>query len=248
MVEKEVQALLAPNIVLQARADAVIQRRVDGANFVLNWKTSGSIKDWNEQWEDEIQAWTEALVMEEALGERISGVIFEGLYKGTYREGRNHSPLIYGWKLPVGGGRFLYSAEYKRFTKEQPWVKFPVWVERFVPDIQSGTEALSYWINWLPLDVVAENFVRSTPVLKNDLVVEKWVRQVVRRETDMERMLQSDVPEGDREDFFSQHFSKWNCKGCTFRRVCKLQTTVEGMVETGELRERIDHHAVQKAP
>lgn len=239
MVEREVKALLAPNITLNARADGVLRRREDGANFVLNWKTSGSIRDWNQQWEDEIQAWTEALAMEDALGAPVQGVIFEGLFKGTFREGRNHSPLIYGWKLPTKEGRFLYSAEYKRYTKETPWVKFPVWTESFPFD----GDSLVGWLNWLPADVLSENFVRSTPILKNNLVVEKWIRQVVRRETDMERMLQPDVPEQDREDFFVQHFSKWNCKGCVFTRVCKLQTTIEGMVETGELKERVDHHA-----
>lgn len=238
MVEEEVKALLAPNITLNARADAVIRDRETGAIYVLNWKTSGSISDWNKQWEDEVQAWTEALVTEAVLGAPISGVIFEGLYKGTYREGRNHSPLIYGWKLPLGGGREIFSARYKRYTKEEPWIKFPVWASSL--PVEGGIRG---WVDWLPLDVLREQFVRSTPILKNDRVVENWVRQVVRRETDIDRMLQEDVPEADREDFFTQHFSKINCGGCPFRKVCKLQTTIEEMIANGDLVRRVDHHA-----
>lgn len=240
MVEKEVKALLAPNITLNARADAVIRSKVDGSNFVLNWKTSGNINDWSRQWDDEVQAWTEALAMEDALGEKIQGVIFEGLFKGAWRDGKNHSPLIYGWRLPMGGGRFVYSAKYRRFTREEPWLKFPLWLES--PPTGDG---LSGWISWIPQDVLEAQFVRSTPILKNDDVVQNWVRQVVRQQTDISRMLEDDVTEGEREDFFTQHFSKMNCPSCPFKKVCKLQSTIEGMLENGELRRRIDHHAVE---
>jgi hypothetical protein len=237
-VEQEVKATLAPNIVLNARADAVVRDKETQQVFVLNWKTSGNISDWNRQWDDEVQAWTEALAVEDSLGVPVAGVIFEGLYKGTYREGKNHSPLIYGWKLPMGGGKAIYSAKYRRFTKEEPWVKFPLWRED-----PPGGAGLAGWVAWLPVDVVEEQFVRSTPILKNNRVVENWVRQVVRRETDIERMLEPDVTEEDREDFFTQHFSKINCQSCPFKRVCKLQTSIPEMVQNGELVRRKDHHS-----
>lgn len=235
-VEEEVKALLSPNITLRGRCDAVIRRREDGANFVLNWKTTGTKEDWTGQWQDDVQAWTEALLMEDILGQKIQGVIFEGLFKGAWRDGRNHSPLIYGWKLDLGD-REIFSAKYRRYTREEPWVKFPVWQSNL--PVSGG---LAGWIGWLPSDVLAENFFRSAPILKNDRVVEKWVRQVVRRETDIARVLEPDVPEGDREDYFPQHFSKFNCKGCPFRRVCHLQTSIGEMVSNGDLVRRVDHH------
>lgn len=236
MVEKEVKALLAPNVRLNARADAVIRSRVDGRAYVLNWKTTQNPNDWTSQWEHDVQMWTEALVMEDVLGEKIPGVIVEGLSKGVYREGMTHSPLIYGWKLETGSST-IFSAKYQRFRKEEPWVKFPVWTRGGgVPE----------WVYFIPKEICDEQFVTSRPIMKNDAVVEDWIRQVVRMETDVEYILGAES-EQDRLDFFWQNWKKLNCQRCTFEGVCKGLLTVEGLVENGTVKERVDHHASEEA-
>lgn len=237
-VEKEIRALLAPNVTLQARADAVIRRRSDGSVWVLNWKTSSSIGEWTSQWEDEVQAWTEALAMEDHLGQKVAGVIFEGLFKGVKRDGLYTSPTIYGWSCHLPQGT-LYSATYERFSKEKPWRKFPVWKE--FPGGVAG------WINWMPEDVLSAQFVRSEPILKNDEVVQKWIRQVVRRETDIEHILEVGDTQ-DKEDFFWQNFKKFNCKWCPFKPVCKMQITIDDAIKAGQFVPREDHHAVKESP
>lgn len=234
MVEQEVRALLAPNVTLMARADGLLRRREDQSNWVLNWKTSSSIAEWTSQWEDEVQGWTEALAMEDHLGQKVAGVIYEGFFKGVKRDGLYTSPTIYGWSCQLGQGT-LYSATYERFSKEKPWRKFPVWKE-----FPGGVAA---WINWIPFEVLSAQFVRSEPLQKNDLVVEKWIRQVVRRETDIEHILEvGDIQ--DKEDFFWQNFKKFNCKWCPFKPVCKLQVTMDAAIEAGQFVPREDHHGL----
>lgn len=226
-VEKEVQALLAPGLTLAARADAVIKSRLDGSIWVLNWKTTGNKTDWTEQWEDDIQMWTEALAIEDSLGEPVSGVIVEGLFKGSTRAGQSTSPLLMGYKRLVGD-RLIYRSGW-----EKGWVKFPAWRE------EGG---LAWWINFLPPDVVEEQFVRSQPILKNNEVVRGWVEEVVQRELDITHHL-TGGSETDRSRFFWRNFSKWNCRWCSFKAACKGRTTVDEMVKGGLLVPRKDHHA-----
>jgi hypothetical protein len=237
-VEKEVKALLAPNVTLQARADGVIRKRADGTIWVLNWKTSSSITDWTQQWEDEVQAWTEALAMEDYLGQKVAGVIFEGFFKGVKRDGMYTSPTIYGWSCPLPQ-QTVYSATYKAFSKEKPWRKFPVW-----RDFPGGVKA---WVEWMDQGVLSEQFVRSEPILKNDQVVEAWIRQVVRRETDIEHILEVGDKQ-DKDDFFWQNFKKYNCKWCPFKPVCKMQLNIDDAISAGQFVPREDHHAIKEEP
>jgi hypothetical protein len=228
-IEKEVRALLAPGLVLAARADAVVKRRLDGLVFVWNWKTTGNKTDWTEQWEDDIQMWTEALAIEDDLNVPVAGVIVEGLFKGATRGGQSTSPLLMGYKRLVG------DREVYRSGWEKGWTKFPAWRE------QGG---LGWWIPFLPLDVVEEQFVRSQPILKNNDVVRGWIEEVVQREMDISHHLEG-VEERDKERFFWRNFSKWNCRWCSFKPACKGRTTIWEMVDAGLLTERVDHHAIK---
>ncbi len=228
-VEKEVRALLAPGLTLAARTDAVVRRRLDGNIFVWNWKTTSNKTDWTEQWEDDIQMWTEALAIEDDLGLPVAGVIVEGLFKGSTRGGLSTSPLLMGYTR-MAGDRQVYRSGW-----EKGWTKFPAFREG----------GLKWWIDFLPLDVVQEQFVRSLPILKNNDVVSSWIEEVVQREGDITHHLESGSEE-DRRRFFWRNFSKWNCRWCPFKKACKGVSTVEGMVEGGLLVPRKDHHAQEE--
>lgn len=225
-VEKEVPALLSPGLTLDARADAVVKRRLDGSIFVWNWKTTGNKTDWTEQWEDDIQMWTEALAVEDDLGLPVAGVIVEGLFKGSTRGGMSTSPLLMGYTR-MAGDRQVYRSGW-----EKGWTKFPAFREG----------GLRWWISFLPIDVVEEQFVRSQPILKNNEVVRGWISEVVQRESDITHHLESGTEE-DRRRFFWRNFSQWNCRWCPFKKACKGTTTVEAMLEAGLLVPRKDHHA-----
>lgn len=174
--------------------------------------------------------------MEDHLGEPIAGVIFEGFYKGVKRDGMFTSCTIYGWVLP--GEQPRYSSTYERFSKERPWRKFAVWRE-----FPGGVKA---WVEWMELETLSAQFVRSEPILKNNHVVEKWIRQVVRRETDIEHILEVGDDQ-DKEDFFWQNFKKFNCRFCPFKPVCKEHVEIGAAIEAGQFVPREDHHKPKEA-
>ncbi|MGH7273821.1 MAG: PD-(D/E)XK nuclease family protein, partial [Nitrospiria bacterium] len=223
-IEEEVRSILAPNITLSARADLVVRERLTGQVFVFNWKTSGDKKDFTLKWAEEVQAWTEVLAIQDHLGEEVSGCIFEGLYKGGVStaaayKGASNSPLVRGFQHT--DGRISWESE-----SGKDW-------RRTAPAEQSG--GLEAWIDLLPLEVVEAQFMRSAPIFKNDEVVRDWLEQVVRMVTDIQRMLEPDVPERDRLAFFTQSFGHFRCSGCYFKPVCFKEFTVEEMVELGKL-------------
>ena len=235
-IEEEVRAVLAPNITLTARADLVVRQRLTGQVFVINWKTAGDKKDFSLKWDEEVQAWTEVLAIQDHLGEEVSGCIFEGLYKGGIStaaayKGRSNSPLVRGFQH--SDGRISWESETGK-----DW-------RRTDPSSQSG--GLEAWIDLLPLEIVQAQFMRSPPIFKNDDVVRGWLAQIVRLVSDIQRMLEPDVPEDDRLAFFTQSFGHFRCGRCPFKPICFLEMTVEEAVALGRLVERVDHHATQES-
>lgn len=224
-VEKEVRVVLAPGIVLAARADATVRDRITGRVVVYNWKTTGEKKDFPLKWECEVQAWTEALAMQDDIGEIVDGCIFEGFYKGGVYNGESTSPLLRGYR---GADGDLFWESGKGRTKFAAW----------------SSIGLDTWIgSILPLEVISDQYLRSELVAKNDDVVRGWLRQLAIRETNIDRLLSSDATEGDRLDFFEQNWSSFNCTYCPYKPVCKMEMTVEDLLGLGLLREREDHHA-----
>jgi hypothetical protein len=230
-VEKEVEIAISPNVILQARADAVCQERDTGTIFVWNWKTTSDVKDWNKKWFFDVQAWTESLAMEGTLGIPVAGCIFEGIYKGPIWNRKTTSRLVYGYKKSSPAGNVSYSVE-----KESGALRFNVWEESFPLG-----EGIAAWISWLPLDFLRGHFVLSAPQMRNDLIVESWLRQLVRVETDIDHILET----GDKEDidsYFLQNFDD-HCAKCPYVDLCMKRAEPEALLEAGRLRPRRDHHA-----
>lgn len=245
-IERERRTLLAPNVTLASRGDILVRDRVSADLILFNWKTTSATKDWDIKWTRDVQAWTECLAEEHAKGEKVAGCVFEGLYKGVRKDNRQCTDLLYGYRLQKGDGSpTQFRVEYTAPSKASPWKRFPVWGEKeFGP---APSDALRYWINWLPWDSVAQYFVTSNPVFKNDLVTSKWVEQVVRLETEVEHMLREEVTEEERLTYFIQNFSHFNCHGCTFDKICQLQWDFQEAVDSGRLMKRIDHHGEEPA-
>lgn len=237
-IEKEMPILLAPNVRLQARADAVVRDRLTQNLIVFNWKTTAVGDGWTAEWQDDIQSWTEAFAVEEALGEPVVGCIFEGFYKTPRRGGLHTSPLTHGWRnkhngtwtstKPTGKGAIL------------DWDRKPVWNEEF-----PSSRGIKGWIEWMDPSTLSSFFLRSEVVAKNSQVVEEWLDQLVRRETDAQYVLENGTKE-EHLTYFWQKFSKWNCPKCTFRPVCRQVTTIESLLAAGQLVRRKDHHEESK--
>jgi hypothetical protein len=151
--------------------------------------------------------------------------VFEGFFKGVQLGPVLSSPLIYGFKHPTTGE---ISTTWKR-----GWNRFAAWKEM----------PLGAWHDRLGDELIAAQFLRSEPIFKNDAVVREWLASVIRQEEGIMYVLR----EGDEEErlaYFKQNFSKWNCDGCAFKKVCFKYTDVETLLSDGSLVERVDHHAL----
>ena len=224
-IEDEFEIPISPNVMLYTRADSVVRDRADGSCWVLNWKTASEVKDWNKKWFFDPQGWTEALAAEAKLGEEVKGCIYLGIWKGPIYQGKTSSRLIYGYKHQGRAGT-TYGTE-----NGGGGVRFEAWKEEF--PFGQGTAA---WISWLPRDFLAKHFVESAPQMRQDLLVEKWLRQVVRYEADVDHMLSGS--EEDKETFFWQNWSEITCGRCAFKDLCMLRSTPEEMIKAGLLRPR----------
>jgi hypothetical protein len=230
-VEKEIETSLSPNVILQSRADAIVQDRNDGTIWVINWKTtSHDLKEFNKQWRFDVQSWYEALAVEGSLGMPVAGTIYYGIYKGPVWNGQMTSRLIYGYKEETLGGNTVYTPEYKAGLK-----RFPVWEETF-----PFGEGVAAWVSWLPKEFLAKHFASSPPVMRNDKLVEKYLRQVIRKEGDIDHILATGSTE-DIEDFFEQRWGEW-CEKCPFLNLCAERSSPETLIAEGILKPRRDHH------
>lgn len=239
-VEKERRTLLAPNILLTSRDDGLLRRREDNSLIIVNWKTTSAVTAWEEKWHYDVQAWTEALAAEHEIGEPVTGVLFEGFYKGVRKDNRQCTDLLYGYKLEKRGEETRYSIKYMAPSKASPWERF------FVPNEEKfGPSPLAYWIGWIPWDDCAKYFLTSNPVQKEDRITQEWINEVVRLESEVEHILRPEVTEEERLTYFIRNFSHFNCNRCPFEKVCLKGVPFEDLVENGKLIPRRDHHAME---
>ena len=238
-VEKEMQIPLAPNVVLLARCDGVLRDNLDGNLYVLNWKTTSKSGDWTSLWMYDIQMWTEALVTEHDMKEEVVGCIVAGLRKGYKKDGVFRSILTSGWtRVNVNGVEEFACVRPKKESPKAPsWKSFST-AEKHYP---TGGIGLAGWVDWVPLQRLEDLFPFTPPIMKNNRVVEDWLSQVVRRETDAQYVLE----EGSEEERLSYFYQNWGyaCKWCSFKDVCTQRAPIEEMIKDGRLVEREEHHA-----
>lgn len=227
-IEEELNTPLTSNVVLYSRADAIIRDRSDGGLWVLNWKTAGDVKNWNRKWFYDIQSWTESLAAEAKLGEPVRGCIYLGVWKGPMYNGGISSRLIYGYKYTSKvTGEVTYGTE-----NNGGGTRFTVANERF-----PFGDGISAWVNWLDKDFLKRFFVESAPQIRQDRLVDDWLRQVISHESDTDHILLTGSEE-DKRDFFWQNWGEQTCGRCCFAAICTEKATPESLVAEGFLRPR----------
>lgn len=260
-VEKEEFIMLSdaigetvPSIGLMARSDAIIRRKSDAKLFICNWKTVG-VPDyrWYQQWETDSQLLTETLAVEERLGERLGGVIVEGLIKGRRNPVKNketkevidyiqRSPLIYGYEHP-GNPPFDEPAYDFNYTKKKGWKMFKVWTDKNIGGVKG-------WVDWLPEELVESQFAVVPPIMRNESAIRSKVTQLVQIElnahigmriydaasNDEERVLALDMnfPQNERSCI-------WPNK-CWMYSMCHSLGVNESPLESGVYVPREPHH------
>jgi hypothetical protein len=249
---------LSPSVALQFRKDVGVRSRITGMLRVINWKTTSSWGDWTAKWGAEIQSFSEAWAWEKEAGEPVEGTVMVGFSKGGLRQtgGQAHfgSPLIWGYKQTWPDGRVTYYAGGKApeaAPKGEPrWVKFPVWEETFhfvdedgVPFAAKGVAA---WISWLPLHVLAGNFMNSSVLHGHPKAIADFI-DCASYQAQTDHHILTEGSERDKLVHFYPVAGEWTCgtlekPKCTFYRVCHTDAEIEDLIEDGTLVPRVDHH------
>jgi hypothetical protein len=177
--------------------------------------------------------WTEAVAMEQEFSP-IVGVIVIGFNKGTRRNGERYSPFCRA-KLHEMDKRMNFTNITGLLWKTvHPWEDL---------EVGEGLDISNIWMDSIPKDIMREQFAFSEPVFKNNLVVDNWLKQVVRRETDAQYVLEHGTLE-DQECFFYQNFTE-ECKWCQYRSICTGATDMASLIRDGFMARREDHHATE---
>jgi hypothetical protein len=234
------------DIELMTRIDAT-WRRNDGALFAgPEFKTVGFINQQKiESWRYSSQVLTHLKGAESLLGEHVTGVKMEFLYKGTKRndpasgETTYYSPLLRG-ALKIGSEpyEFAFSSDAAR---KKGWRAYEAWRELTV-------EA---WIDILPGPVL-EAQLFNVDVLKDDNVAERWMRQQRQRQRKIRNGIEAlqksdyiDIAEEVLTETFPARLDSW-CysnqyfKKCPYLGLC-YNEVVGDPLENGYVK-REPHH------
>ena len=218
--EREEAVELTEGLQLLARADAVY-RHYDGLAYVHNFKTVSSPDDkWRQQWQMDTATISEVLAVETRLGERLGGVVIEGICKGRKAQhsksseyaGRTYhdSPLLWAWMKP-GEPPFpdewttayeWTGADGRGHRLGKGWMKQPTYLK-----YPGGTKA---WIEHLwatSPELLGEQFIMLPPILRSDADIEEWKRDSIIRE---QRIAIAAEAENAMERF-PKHSSDGNC-------------------------------------
>jgi hypothetical protein len=177
------------------KPDLLTERQADRTIWYWEWKTTGSVgESWANQWPKAIQLHTTALAAGQHLGREVRGVIVQGIYKGYVKEGKQTSIFCYGYTRPgnLGGAETLY--EWKPGAR-----RVPVW------QMPGGIKA---WIDNMPAEVLANQFVQAPPVFLQTRLVAAYQRQTAMREKEIVRAggFLDGAPDEDRQILLDRHF------------------------------------------
>lgn len=230
-IEDEAETMLSPTLRMKSRWDFVVRQRSTGAIFVGNWKTTSSWEGWPQKWTKDVQLWTESIAAEQKLGLEIAGCLMVGAKKGALKDGVRYSHLLYAYRKVLIDGTVVYSAETER---SKGWEKVAVWREKRL--------GIKEWVEvQMPMEALKKEFQTTQPIPKNEDVVRDWLKQVVKAEEDNAYVLEVGSEE-EQLTFFRQNISEFNCKWCSFTKLCFQETTLDQAMVEGVFVPRVDHH------
>jgi len=181
--EEEATLDLSPEVTLMFRCDTVERRRADGRIFIRNYETIAEANDaWFHKFDTDPQCISESLAVERKLKCEVEAVLIEGLVKGrrrrlktddgyTYRVEQS-SPLLYGYRQKSSWGDDWH---WQHLSGR--WERVPVW------DMQLGYPGgMTEWIDFLPYDVLSQQFVMNSRPHVNPEIEHSWERQFIGEE------------------------------------------------------------------
>lgn len=237
------------------RCDAVLRRKADGTLFYLEFKTTTKgDENWIKGWEHNSQLLINTSALEELLGERIGGVLIEGLLKGSRRKCTlktsrfyetviQDSPLCYGFRTRDTFGEWHYDTAWSRGAEHFR-------VSDVFPDVRT-------WLRHLPAEAVAALFVPVPPIHPSPEQLARHRRQMVFQEEQVAFALGAlkgaSTPEEQRyilDCYFPQnddHCYRYYGSPCDMEPICFNRAVAADPVGSGLYVQRTPHHDSEAA-
>jgi hypothetical protein len=194
----------------------------EGPVYIEYKTTKNKREDWITQWNSAIQVHATAYAIEEKLGEPVSRVIVQGLYKGYESWGKQSSPFCYAYRRQ---GTPPFSKDEVSYTYKQGFQKYPVWA------LEGG---IKEWIARMPGNILSDQFPQTPPIFPNRGLIDRWLAQRFWREkevklaSEMLLAVDDESKQGILDITFPQKFDAchpaWGGE-CTYRRLCFGEVT-----------------------
>lgn len=210
----------------------------DGNLWYIEFKSTSSKKEgWVNSWQTAVQLHSTCLAVEETIGESVTGVIVQGLYKGYESYGKQSSPFCYAYRRD---GTPPFSHPETRYDYRSGFKRVPVW------DLPGGTAG---WVHGMPADILGDQFPQTPPIFINPDLVRDFFTQRSYREHEI-RLALDMIEMGEDEAAilnatFPQRFDQcrpYFGRDCTYLKLChgpKVDPFDEGFVA------REPHHALE---
>lgn len=200
-------------IQFMVRPDVVERRLSDGALFARNFKTTSRVdQKWKDKWRHGLISFSESMAIESTLGERVEGLIIEGLVKGSREDyeretGPDNGPGLFNWNSPLV---MAWKRDGEPPMTEDQWFAKYVWrctgphemgnrkkcpggVEHRLSGVHKAPVSafpggVAGWIEMLRVEepeLLEQQFVELLPLTRSQYEVERWQRQVLPREVEI---------------------------------------------------------------
>lgn len=222
-VEQEFEFELAPGLIQMMRLDVLARRKSDGIAFIPDFKGTGTAAGyWRDSFLHNNQVNSYILAVQETLGERIGGMVIEGLIKGTrkkdtalssafYGKDVQYSPFCYGYENAQTGEIQVEYTQKKGFVKVASWDK----------------HTCSEWLNIMGEETVNDQFVTIDIPKPEDRELGRWKRQVVKQELRISqgiKLLDVTIDPETREDILDEYFPMTRTACFRFNSPCAFQS------------------------
>jgi hypothetical protein len=206
------------NMIFMSRPDLVVKDN-EGNCFYIEYKsTSSKREEWVNSWNTAVQVHSSIRAIEATTGEKVTGVVIQGLYKGFQSYGKQSSPFCYAYHR---SGTPPFSSSETTYEYRSGFKRVPTW------ELDGGVKT---WVEGMPENVLAEQFPQTPPIFVRDDLVDSFFKQRVGREQEIElanELLKMVEDEEDKtallNSAYNQNFEQCQPSfghGCPYRMLC----------------------------
>lgn len=204
-------------LVFMSRPDLVLADTEGNLWYIEYKSTRSKNKGWINGWETAVQLHSTVKAIESKLGETVTGVIVQGLYKGYESYGKQNSPFCYAYGRSANPP---FTASETLYAYKSGYRRIPTW------EMPGGVAA---WVDGMPEEILADAFPQVPPIFIKQGLVDRFFAQRNVREheiklaLDIMKGVDPESQENLLDTCFPQHFDECNSyygQPCSYKPIC----------------------------